>query len=76
MAIIDTGVCISEEYLPELFIPFSQEEQGDTRKYEGSGLGLSLVQKQCELNNAKIECESKKGEGSKFRIIFSAFNNQ
>jgi len=70
--IVDTGVGISEEYLPELFIPFSQEEQGYTRKYEGSGLGLSLVQKYCKLNNAEIHCESQKGKGSKFRVVFSS----
>jgi len=69
--VIDTGVGISEEYLPNLFLPFSQEEQGYTRKFEGAGLGLALVKEYCELNNAKIYCESKKGKGSKFTIIFS-----
>jgi PAS domain S-box-containing protein len=38
--ISDTGIGISEEYLPNLFKPFIQEEQGYTRKFEGNGLGL------------------------------------
>jgi signal transduction histidine kinase len=70
--VIDTGIGISEEYLPELFQPFTQEEMGYTRKYEGNGIGLALVQKYCELNNAEVEVESEKGKGSIFRVIFSS----
>ncbi len=73
--VIDTGVGISEEYLPELFLPFSQEEQGYTRKFEGAGLGLALVKNYCELNKAEISCESIKGKGSKFSITFFTSDN-
>ena len=66
----DTGIGISEEYLPKLFIPFSQEEMGYSRKYEGNGLGLALVKKYIDLLGAEIKVESKKGEGSKFTVIF------
>ncbi|MFA8341789.1 MAG: ATP-binding protein [Rhodothermaceae bacterium] len=66
----DSGIGISEEYLPELFSPFSQEEQGYTRKYEGNGLGLTLVKKYCELNNAEIKVESKKGSGTTIIVVF------
>ncbi|MGE5352826.1 MAG: PAS domain S-box protein [Acidobacteriota bacterium] len=71
VSICDTGIGISEEYLPNLFKPFSQEEQGYTRKYEGNGLGLALVKKYCEMNNLSIEVDSRKGEGSVFRVIFN-----
>ena len=67
----DTGIGISEEFIPKLFDAFTQEEHGYSRKYEGNGLGLALVKKYCELNNAKIEVESKKGVGSIFRVIFN-----
>lgn len=67
----DTGIGISEEYLPALFDSFSQEEQGYTRKFEGTGLGLALVKNYCEINNASIQVESKKGAGSTFRIVFN-----
>ncbi len=67
----DTGIGISEEYLPNLFDKFSQEEQGYTRKYEGTGLGLSLVKKYCEINNCEIKVDSVKGQGTTFKIIFN-----
>ncbi len=67
----DTGIGMSADYIPSLFQAFSQEEQGYTRKFEGNGLGLALVKKYCELNNADIEVESEKGVGTIFRIIFT-----
>ncbi|MFH1041914.1 MAG: tetratricopeptide repeat protein [bacterium] len=67
----DTGIGMSADYLPSLFQTFSQEEQGYTRKFEGNGLGLALVKKYCELNNADIEVESEKCVGTIFRIIFA-----
>ena len=66
----DTGIGMSKEFLPSMFNPFTQEEQGFTRSYEGNGLGLMLVKKYCELNNMNIEIVSEKNVGSTFRIIF------
>ena len=66
----DTGIGISEDYLPYLFEAFSQEEMGYTRKYDGNGIGLSLVKNYCELNNAKIKVKSKKNKGTSFIIVF------
>jgi signal transduction histidine kinase len=72
VVVADTGIGISEEYLPNLFKPFTQEEHGYTRKYEGNGLGLALVKRYCELNDTQIKVESKKGEGTKFTLEFPA----
>jgi len=66
----DTGIGIAEEYLPRLFTPFTREEKGYTRSFEGNGLGLALVKKYCQLNNAEIKVTSIKGSGTTFRIIF------
>lgn len=66
----DTGIGMSKEFLEHIFEPFNQEYHGYSREYEGNGLGLALVKKYCELNNAKIEVESGKGIGSTFRVIF------
>jgi len=66
----DTGIGISKEFLPRLFEPFVQEDQGYTRSYDGSGLGLVLVKRYCDINNAVIEVESEKGVGTTFRVIF------
>jgi signal transduction histidine kinase len=62
----DSGIGISEVYMKNLFKPFSQEESGYTRKFEGNGLGLALVKKYCDLNNADISVESEKGKGTSF----------
>lgn len=66
----DTGIGISDEYLPFLFTPFSQEETGYTRKFDGNGLGLALVANYAELNNATIRVKSRKNCGSVFTVIF------
>lgn len=66
----DSGIGISNEYLPNLFKPFSQEEQGYSRAYEGNGLGLALVKKYCEINGIEISVESQKGKGTAFKLVF------
>lgn len=71
VTIEDTGIGISKEFMHKLFDPFMQEERGYSRIYEGNGLGLSLVKKYCDLNNASINVESEKNIGSKFIVIFS-----
>lgn len=68
--VADTGIGISKEYLPNLFDAFTQEESGYSRKFEGNGLGLALVKKYCELNNAQILVKSTKGEGTIFTVRF------
>lgn len=68
--ISDTGIGISEEYQKDLFTAFSQEEHGYTRKFEGTGLGMSLVKRYCELIGAGIEVESKKEIGTTFTLTF------
>lgn len=69
--ITDTGVGMSDGFQANIFDPFSQEETGYTRKFEGTGLGLTLVKKYCELNNAEIIIESKKNKGTTFTVIFN-----
>lgn len=67
--VADTGVGMSDEYLSSLFTPFVQEDSRLNRRFEGSGLGLSLVKRLLVLMEGEIEVESEKGEGSTFRII-------
>ena len=66
--ITDTGVGISQEYLSRLFEPFSQEEEGYSRKFDGNGLGLALTKKYIELNQGEITVKSAKGIGTTFTI--------
>lgn len=71
----DTGIGISNDYLTYLFTPFTQEEMGYTRKFEGTGLGLALVKNYIELNNAEIKVSSTKGKGSSFTVIFDKYQD-
>lgn len=64
----DTGIGISEDFIPNLFGIFEQESTGYGRKFEGTGLGLSITKKMSELMQGKIHVESVKGEGSTFTV--------
>ncbi len=66
--VIDTGIGISEDYKPYLFEPYSQEEIGYSRRYEGIGLGMTLVKKYLDLLEIPITFFSKKHLGTTFRI--------
>jgi PAS domain S-box-containing protein len=66
----DSGIGMSHDYLHKMFTPFSQEDVGHKREFEGNGLGLALVKKYLELNRAEITVESEKNIGSVFSVIF------
>ncbi|MBI3124040.1 MAG: PAS domain S-box protein [Ignavibacteriales bacterium] len=66
----DTGIGIDKDYMGKMFTPYTQEDMGYGRAYEGVGLGLSLVQKFLQLNNAEISVQSIKGEGTTFSLYF------
>ena len=68
----DSGIGISQDYLSMIFTPFSQEDNGYTRRYEGNGLGLSLVKKYCDLNKIDITINSKKGKGTNIKLTFNS----
>lgn len=70
----DTGIGISKEYLPRLFSPFSQEDIGYSRKFEGNGLGLALVKNYADLLNIELKVESEKGKGTTFTVVFKSGN--
>lgn len=67
----DSGIGMSKEFMQNIFTPFSQEDIGQKREYEGNGLGLALVKKYSEVNNATLTVESKKGVGSIFSVTFN-----
>lgn len=66
VAVIDNGIGIPQEQLKNLFIPFNQLDSTDSRIYEGTGLGLSLVKKFVELHGGNVSVKSKIGKGSTF----------
>ncbi len=66
----DTGIGIPEESLPKIFEEFRQVSEGLDRKFDGTGLGLTLTKKFVELLGGSITVESKLNEGSSFIIRF------
>jgi len=65
-AIKDTGVGISKEGQENLFKPFAQADSSVSRKFGGTGLGLTICQRLIEAMGGKIEIDSETGEGSTF----------
>lgn len=66
----DTGIGIPEESLPKIFEEFRQVSEGLDRKFDGTGLGLTLTKKFVELLGGTISVESKLNEGSVFIVRF------
>lgn len=62
----DSGVGISEKFMPRIFQPFEQESPEGARNNVGSGLGLSIVYNLVQMMGGTIEVESQKGQGTAF----------
>ncbi len=66
----DTGIGISREYLPHIFEPYSQEETGYNRPYEGIGLGLAITKQYLDLHGIQIALRSEKHVGTTATLTF------
>ena len=67
----DTGIGMSEEYLPHIFEEFSREHTTTENKVAGTGLGLPIVKSMIELMGGSIQVESTQGVGTKFTVDIS-----
>ena len=66
--ISDTGIGMSEEFLSQIFEPFTQEESTSTSKYGSTGLGMPITKSIVELMNGNIDVTSEKGKGTTFTV--------
>jgi len=64
----DTGIGIHPDFLLKIFSKFSQEHTDTRRKYQGTGLGLNIVQNLVQMMDGEIEVKSRPGEGSEFHF--------
>lgn len=72
LSVADTGIGISEADKAKLFAEFSRIRNDRTRGIEGSGLGLSIVNRIAGLYGGKVEVASREGEGSTFEVRLGA----
>eukprot|EP01041_Mallomonas_annulata_P020022 gene20022-39612_t len=67
-AVRDTGIGLTPQQMAQLFQSFQQADSSTTRKYGGTGLGLIISKRLCELMGGSISVDSKPAEGTTFRF--------
>jgi len=70
--VLDTGIGMTEAQVEKIFDAFTQADNSTTRKYGGTGLGLTITRKFCEMMGGSIAIESEPGTGSKFSVRLPA----
>jgi two-component system sensor histidine kinase/response regulator len=68
----DTGIGIATDDMDKIFTPFTQVDTSTTRRYPGTGLGLTICREILDRMNGNIKVESRLGEGSQFTVTFEA----
>ena len=68
LEVADTGIGIPKSELPRLFERFHRVEGAQGRSFEGSGIGLALVQELVHIHGGRIDVESEEGHGTVFRV--------
>ncbi|HVT98549.1 MAG TPA: ATP-binding protein, partial [Acidobacteriaceae bacterium] len=69
LSVRDTGVGIEKQEQPRIFERFHRVESAHARTYEGTGIGLALVQELVKLHGGEVHVESELGRGSTFTVI-------
>jgi signal transduction histidine kinase/CheY-like chemotaxis protein/CHASE3 domain sensor protein len=69
ISVKDSGIGVSEDFLPFIFDEFRQADDKASRKFGGTGLGLAIAKKYCDMLDGNIEVKSQTGVGSTFKLI-------
>ncbi|MBL9103161.1 MAG: PAS domain S-box protein [Myxococcales bacterium] len=72
--VTDTGIGIAPDHISQLFREFYQVDSSSTRRYEGTGLGLVITQRLCNMLGGDIRVVSKPGQGSTFTLELPAIH--
>ena len=72
IAVVDTGIGIPRNRMAAVFEAFQQADASTTRKYGGTGLGLTISQALCLMMGYRIEVQSEVGQGSTFSVVLDA----
>ncbi len=70
--VTDTGIGMTPEQLKKIFIAFTQADASTTRKYGGTGLGLTISRHFCQMMGGEITAFSQFGEGATFTVLLPA----
>jgi PAS domain S-box-containing protein len=71
ISISDTGIGMDKDFIEIIFKKFSQEDKAVTRKYGGTGLGMTITKELIHLMNGEIKIESEKGKGTTITIFLN-----
>jgi signal transduction histidine kinase len=68
----DTGIGMSEQQRARLFTEFTQADDSTTRRFGGTGLGLTITKRFCDMMSGEISVASEVGQGSVFTVCLPA----
>jgi len=68
-SIKDSGIGIPQDKLNDIFLPYQQAAKDTSRRYGGTGLGLTIIKNLIELQEGSIDVKSTEGEGTEFMVI-------
>ena len=70
--VMDSGIGMTRQQMDRLFRPFTQADASTTRQYGGTGLGLTITRRFCQMMGGDVTVESQQGTGSTFTIHLPA----